>query len=139
MVSVSDMIKQLEVKASKYDELISDLSELLSKYSVEVISKNKLDVVTKHNDKPKRNYLLWRCELNDYNITMKPRGIPIQAGCGKWSIFSTKNNFSDNKEIMPTCRYCGRKKRLTLSTPNVYQFNNREDALKKQYKFGGKD
>tara|TARA_R100000030_G_scaffold83228_1_gene66156 strand:- start:1557 stop:2174 length:618 start_codon:yes stop_codon:yes gene_type:complete len=36
MTTISDMIKQLEEKASKYDELISDIGELLSKYTVEV-------------------------------------------------------------------------------------------------------
>ena len=42
MTSVSDMIKQLEVKASKYDELISDLSELLSKYNANSNPKEEL-------------------------------------------------------------------------------------------------
>ena len=36
MTKISDMIKQLEERASKYDELINEIGELLSKHTAEV-------------------------------------------------------------------------------------------------------
>jgi hypothetical protein len=44
MAEISDMIKQLEEKASKYDELISDIGELLSKYTVSATNDSKEEV-----------------------------------------------------------------------------------------------
>ena len=42
MTKISDMIKQLEEKASKYDELINDIGELLSKYNANSNPKEEL-------------------------------------------------------------------------------------------------
>ncbi len=78
MTTISDMIKQLEEKASKYDELISDLSELLSKYTVEVDNETTQQIPHSMKFSPRRR--MKKVDVLEYLI--KGQTVDIKSKCG---------------------------------------------------------
>ena len=81
-------------------------------------------------DPPDRKYLVWKCEIT--HPSMRPNGLKQTQGCGRWNVRMTKNDprgaIGKAGEIQAQCK-CKRKKRLSRNNVNLYEFDNKHDAI----------
>tara|TARA_R100001510_G_scaffold45671_1_gene42404 strand:- start:236 stop:616 length:381 start_codon:yes stop_codon:yes gene_type:complete len=113
MTTISDMIKQLEEKASKYDELISDIGELLSKYNANSNPKEELEFENA-NDYQYEYTCSESSEGRGSRVHRKAdsKGRKRKKPCGQKGIHTTKQPITSVSNHQAECKNCGNKPRL---------------------------
>ena len=102
------------------------------------VEEPKVDWYYKHHmnsvwaNKPvTRHYYVWQCVQT--HPSMRPLGRKDKKGCGMYNMRSSKFPLDGKNEVNGACNTCGRKKRLTTIGVSVLDYNNKKDALEKQW------